>query len=87
MAKASAYRSRLLEEVKALSEDRLRALADFAAYLREREEWEATADILGDPEKGGLAPAMRARILKALEKARANPRRGKEALARAGGVA
>lgn len=50
MAKASSYKSKLLEEVKALSEERIKALADFAAYLREREEWEATAEILGNKE-------------------------------------
>lgn len=50
MAKAGGYKSKLLEEVKSLSEDRVKAVADFAAYLREREEWEATAEILGDEE-------------------------------------
>ncbi|HJX39629.1 MAG TPA: hypothetical protein VJ714_13600 [Anaerolineae bacterium] len=49
MAKGG-YRDRLLEEMESLSEDRIRALADFAAYLREREEWEATAEILGNEE-------------------------------------
>ena len=50
MAKASSYRGKLLEELKSLSEDRIKALADFAAYLREREEWEATEEILGNTE-------------------------------------
>ncbi len=50
MAKAGSYRSKLREEVKSLSEDRVKAVADFAAYLREREEWEATAEILGNEE-------------------------------------
>jgi hypothetical protein len=27
-------------------------VADFAAYLKEREEWEATAEILGNEELG-----------------------------------
>jgi len=49
MAKGG-YRDRLLEEMESLSEERIRALADFAAYLREREEWEATAEILGNEE-------------------------------------
>jgi len=49
MAKGD-YRDRLLEEMDSLSDDRIRALADFAAYLREREEWEATAEILGSDE-------------------------------------
>lgn len=50
MAKTSRYKSKLLEEVESLSEERVKALADFAAYLREREEWEATAEILGNEE-------------------------------------
>jgi hypothetical protein len=50
MAKRGSYRDKLLEEVKSLSDERVRALVDFAAYLREREEWEATAEILGDKE-------------------------------------
>jgi hypothetical protein len=50
MAKTGGYKSKLLEEVKSLSEERVKALADFAAYLKEREEWEATADILGDEQ-------------------------------------
>lgn len=50
MAKISGYKSKLLEELKSLSEERIKALADFAAYLREREEWEATAEILGNKE-------------------------------------
>jgi hypothetical protein len=33
-----------------LSQDRIKAVTDFAAYLREREEWEETAEILGDKE-------------------------------------
>ncbi|MBI2957775.1 MAG: hypothetical protein HYY32_02920 [Chloroflexi bacterium] len=48
MAKTGGYKEKLLEEVKSLSEDRIRAVADFAAYLREREEWEETAEILGN---------------------------------------
>jgi hypothetical protein len=50
MAKTGGYRGKLLEEVKALSEERVKAVADFAAYLKEREEWEATAEILGDEQ-------------------------------------
>ena len=50
MAKASGYKGKLLEQVKSLSEERVKALADFAAYLKEREEWEATAEILGNEE-------------------------------------
>jgi len=50
MAKTGGYRSKLLEKVKSLSEGRVKAVADFAAYLKEREEWEATGEILGDEE-------------------------------------
>jgi hypothetical protein len=50
VAKAGGCKSKLLEEVKFLSEDRVKAVADFAAYLREREEWEATAEILANEE-------------------------------------
>ena len=50
MARIADYRSRLLEELESLSEERIKALADFAGYLRQREEWEATAEILGDEE-------------------------------------
>lgn len=50
MAKGGGYKSKLLEQVKSLSEERVKALADFAAYLREREDWEATAEILGNEE-------------------------------------
>jgi hypothetical protein len=45
---AKGYKGKLMEEVKSLSEDRVKAVADFAAYLKEREEWETTAEILGD---------------------------------------
>ena len=45
---AKGYKGKLLEEVKSLSEERIKAVADFAAYLKEREEWETTAEILGD---------------------------------------
>lgn len=50
MATVKEHKKRLLQEVKQLSPDRVRALADFAAYLREREEWEETGQILGDEE-------------------------------------
>jgi hypothetical protein len=49
MAKTG-YRNRLLKETESLSEEKLRVLADFAAYLKEREEWEATAEILGNKQ-------------------------------------
>jgi len=48
MARTGGYKVKLMEEVKSLSEGRVKAVADFAAYLKEREEWEATAEILGN---------------------------------------
>jgi hypothetical protein len=50
MAKTGGYKGKLMEEVKSLSEERVKAVADFAAYLKEREEWEATVEILGNEE-------------------------------------
>jgi len=50
MAKTGDYRSKLMGELKSLSEERVKAVADFAAYLKEREEWEATAEVLGNEE-------------------------------------
>lgn len=50
MAAKSEYKKKLLEEVEELSEPRLRAVLDFASFLREREEWGATLEILGDEE-------------------------------------
>jgi uncharacterized protein with von Willebrand factor type A (vWA) domain len=39
-----------MEESESLSEGRAKAVADSAPYLKEREEWEATEDILGNEE-------------------------------------
>jgi hypothetical protein len=50
MAKTGGYKGKLMEEVKYLSEERVKAVADFAAYLKEREEWEATGEVLGNEE-------------------------------------
>lgn len=33
-----------------LSEERLKVALDFLEYLKEKEEWEATGEILADPE-------------------------------------
>lgn len=48
MAKMGGYKAKVLEEMASLSEERIKALADFAAYLKGREEWETTSEILGD---------------------------------------
>jgi hypothetical protein len=50
VASTADHRSRLLEELESLSDERVKALADFAGYLRQREEWESTAEILGNEE-------------------------------------
>jgi inorganic pyrophosphatase len=50
VAKDSDYKNKLIEDIKSLSEDSLKTVADFAAYLKEREEWEATAEVLGNDE-------------------------------------
>jgi len=50
MAKTGGYKGKLMEEVKSLSEERVKAVTDFAAYLKEREEWEATGEVLGNKE-------------------------------------
>lgn len=68
MARTGGYKGKLLEEVKSLSEERVKAVADFAAYLKEREEWEATGEILGNQEL--------ARQVKESRKAWAEDRKG-----------
>jgi len=50
MNKTGGYKGKLMEEVETLSSERVKAVADFAAYLKEREEWEATGEILGNEE-------------------------------------
>ena len=40
---------RLEATLTALSPDKLAQVADFAEYLRSREEWEATQELLNDP--------------------------------------
>ena len=50
MAKTGDYKGKLMEEVKSLSDERVKAVTDFAAYLKEREEWEATGEVLGNEE-------------------------------------
>lgn len=42
------YQERVVSSLRELSQDRLKVVLDFVEYLRSREEWEATADILGD---------------------------------------
>ena len=44
------YQKRMMEKIKRLSEDRLKAALDFVEYLEEKEEWEATWEVLSDKE-------------------------------------
>lgn len=56
MAKTKGVKRQLLQEIDGLAEDRVRLLADFAAFLKEREEWVATLEVLENKE---LAEAVR----------------------------
>jgi len=42
------YQKRVMEEIKTL--ERLRVALDFIEYLEEKEEWEATLEVLRDEE-------------------------------------
>jgi len=44
------YQRRVMEKIKALSLERLRVVLDFIEYLEEKEEWEATLEVLKDEE-------------------------------------
>jgi hypothetical protein len=48
MAKGKTVRQRLLKEVECLSDEKVEVLTDMAAFLREREDWEATYEILAN---------------------------------------
>ena len=39
-----------MEKIKALSLERLKVVLDFIEYLEEKEEWEATLEVLKDKE-------------------------------------
>lgn len=60
MAKSRTVRQRLLEEIEGLSDDRLEVLRDMAAFLREREEWEATEEVLTSRQLLGAVRKSRA---------------------------
>jgi len=58
MEEVMKYQKKAIEEIKRLSESRLKAALDFIEYLAEKEEWEATWEVLGDKdsvEKIGVA--------------------------------
>jgi len=44
------YQRRVMEKIKALSLERLKVVLDFIEYLEEKEEWEATLEVLNDKE-------------------------------------
>ncbi|TET41214.1 MAG: hypothetical protein E3J66_05625 [Dehalococcoidia bacterium] len=50
MAKVSGARGRLIQEIEGLSEEKVKVVADFAAFVRDREEWLATLEILGNKQ-------------------------------------
>lgn len=50
MAKIKGVKRQLMQEVEGLSEEKVKVVADFAAFLREREEWLDTLQILGNQE-------------------------------------
>ena len=44
------YQRRVVEKIKALSLERLKVVLDFIEYHEEKEEWEATLEVLKDEE-------------------------------------
>jgi len=44
------YQKRVVEKIKTLSDSRLKAALDFIEYLEEKEDWEATWEVLRDKE-------------------------------------
>lgn len=54
MAKIGGYKGKLLEEVKSLSEGRVKAVADFAAYLQGKG---GVGGNRGDPGRRGAGAA------------------------------
>ena len=50
MADVIRYQKRAIEKIKTLSDSRLKAALDFIEYLEEKEEWEATWEVLRDKE-------------------------------------
>jgi hypothetical protein len=50
MAKVRGARGRLMQEIEGLSEEKVKVVADFAAFVREREEWLATLEILSNKQ-------------------------------------
>lgn len=44
------YMKKAIAALEELSEDRLKVALDFIEYLKDKEEWEATWEVMADPE-------------------------------------
>ncbi len=47
---AEAYKKKAIAALQELSEARLKVALDFIEYLKDKEEWEATWEVMADPE-------------------------------------
>jgi len=50
LAKVREVRQRLMQEIEGLSKEKMEVVADFAAFVRGREEWLDTLEILSNKE-------------------------------------
>jgi len=50
MARVRGVRERLMQEIEGLPEEKVRVVADFAAFLRNRGEWLDTLEVLANEE-------------------------------------
>ena len=55
-----------VELIKQLSTEKLKAVVDYLSYLQDKEAWEATQELMGDPE-----------IAKSLKRAEADIKAGR----------
>ena len=55
-----------VELIKQLSTEKLKAVVDYLSYLQDKEAWEATQELMGDPE-----------IAKSLKRAEADVKAGR----------
>ena len=46
MSSTIEYRKRVIEKIEILSESRLQSVLDYIGYLAEKEEWEATWELM-----------------------------------------
>lgn len=59
MAKTNLSKKLLMREIEGLSAERVKVLADLAAFLKQREEWEATLEIMANEELSEAIEASR----------------------------